>query len=345
MRGVLTTRFRAFGLLAIGFCAGIGAAHGEMGFLMEEPFGLFGKMNPTGHAAVYFSRICADSPTHLRRCSAGERGVVLSRYHEVAGYDWLAVPLIPYLYAVDRPDQIPDWASVADVARLREAYRRKALRSLIPDGADGATPDGEWIQLIGSSYDRRIYCFRLETTPEQDDRLIEMLNADPNRAHFNLFFRNCADYARRLIDADYPRLLHRGHFDDTGMTTPKQIAKTLAAYGRRHPELGLRCFVIPQIPGEAPRSTRIRGVFESLLLSKKYAAPLLLLKPALAATMAVGYVSAGRFDPRRHVTVPQSVEWAPSDVLAELRPAMPLEFRADFRSGILRECLAMVLAF
>jgi hypothetical protein len=313
-----------------------------MGFLMEEPFGLFGKMNPTGHAAIYFSRICADSPAHLRRCAAGERGVVISRYHEVAGYDWLAVPLVPYLYAVERADQIPARATVDDVARMREAYRRKALRALIGDGADGGTPEGEWIQLVGSSYDRKIYCYELETSAEQDDRLIEMLNSGPNRAHFNLFFRNCADFARRLINADYPHLLHRGRISDTAMTTPKQIAKTLTAYGRRHPEHAVTCFVIPQIGGEPPRSTKIRGVFESLLMSKKYAAPLILLKPPLVALLAVGYVTAGRYDPRRHVTIPESVEWEPADVLAQLHPAIPTDLRGQFHSGILGECLAMI---
>jgi hypothetical protein len=31
----------------------------------------------------------------------GENGVVLSQYRGVDGYDWLTMPLIPYLYAVD----------------------------------------------------------------------------------------------------------------------------------------------------------------------------------------------------------------------------------------------------
>ena len=69
---------------------------------MEEPYGGFGSVNPTGHGALYFNHICAESPTQLRMCLPGERGVVISRYHKVAGYDWLAIPLVPYLYAVDQ---------------------------------------------------------------------------------------------------------------------------------------------------------------------------------------------------------------------------------------------------
>jgi hypothetical protein len=45
----------------------------------EPPYGTFGAMNPTGHAAVYFNRICADTPTVLLTCHDGEYGVVISR--------------------------------------------------------------------------------------------------------------------------------------------------------------------------------------------------------------------------------------------------------------------------
>ena len=61
-----------------------GAARADIAFLMEEPYGGFGSVNPTGHGAVYFNHICAESPTQLRMCRAGERGVVISRYHKVA---------------------------------------------------------------------------------------------------------------------------------------------------------------------------------------------------------------------------------------------------------------------
>ena len=68
-------------------------------------------MTPTGHAAIYLSDVCAESPTELRPCLPGENGVVLSRYHHIGGYDWLAIPLIPYLYAVDDVSQIPATAT------------------------------------------------------------------------------------------------------------------------------------------------------------------------------------------------------------------------------------------
>src|SRR4051812_13144800 len=70
----------------------------QAALLMEEPYGFFGALNPTGHTAVYFSRICTESPVKLRRCEPGETGSVIARYQGMAGYDWVAMPLIPYLY-------------------------------------------------------------------------------------------------------------------------------------------------------------------------------------------------------------------------------------------------------
>jgi len=335
MKGACARLRNLWFTLAVCVCVGAPAARAEMVLLLEEPFGLFGAMNPTGHAALYFSNICADSPHHLRRCMAGESGVVISRYHEVAGYDWLAIPLIPYLYAVERPEDVPLFASEQAIADLRETYRQKALSELVPDGEDGETPDGEWIQLVGASYDRRIYSFKIETTEAQDDRLIEQLNSRPNRAHFNLFFHNCADFARTVINAYYPHAIRRSLLADAGLTTPKQVAKSLVKYGRRHQELHLTSFVIPQIGGDSPRSRKTRGVLESLLMSKKYAVPLVALHPLIAGTLAVGYVTGGRFDPRRQVTREESMEWEPARIVAQFKPDALPDTRAAARSGTL----------
>src|ERR1700689_811799 len=134
-------------------------------------------MNPTGHAAVYLSRVCAATPLSLRRCRDGEQGVVISRYHRVSGYDWIAIPLLPYLYAVDRPDQVPQTVGPSDVTALRNEWRRSNLVDIAPDAADGTAPEGDWIQLLGSAYDRTIYAFGLQTTAAQDDRFIQAFNA------------------------------------------------------------------------------------------------------------------------------------------------------------------------
>ena len=66
-----------------------------------------GFFTATGHAAVYLSGVCAETPVKLRPCAPGETGIVISRYDAVGGYDWVAIPLIPYLYAVERAQEVP----------------------------------------------------------------------------------------------------------------------------------------------------------------------------------------------------------------------------------------------
>ncbi len=267
----------------------------EVALLVGEPYGKFGFFNPTGHAAVYLSRVCAASPTYLRMCEPGELGVVISRYNRIGGYDWIAVPVLPYLYAVERPGDVPDVADAAAIARLRDRYRRAHLRLVAPDGPEGEMPSGDWIQLAGSAYDRNIHGFMLPTSPEDDARLVRHLNAKVNQRRFQLFYRNCADFARSIVNFYYPKAVRRNIVADLGITTPKHSAKAMVSYSRRR-EVQLAQFVVPQVPG-APRSTALRGVSESLVRSKKYVVPLAILQPWVAGSAAAAYLFAGRFNP------------------------------------------------
>jgi len=286
-------------LILVGFTA---AARGDVTLLLEEPYGNFGGMNPTGHAAVYFPRICAASPAVLRRCRPGETGAVISRYHRVGGYDWLAIPLVPYLYAVEQREDIPTSATREEVASLRDGYRRRHLEDVVPDAADGATPEGDWTQLVGEAYDRTLYGFTIETTEQQDDALIERLNSAPNQVRFHLLFRNCADFVRNVIDYYYPRAVHRSFTTDVGIMTPKQAAKSLVHYSRKHPDLEFSTFIIPQVAGDTPRSSPVKGVLESLIKSKKYAVPVVALAafhPYVGAPLVIACLHGSGFDPEK----------------------------------------------
>jgi hypothetical protein len=278
------------------------AAHASVTLLLEEPFGTFGGMNPTGHAAVYLSNVCAATPLTLRRCHQGEQGVVISRYDRVDGYDWIAIPLLPYLYAVDRADQVPSSVSEADVASLRDKYRRSNLQAVAPDQADGTPPSDQWTQLVGSAYYRTSYAFGIETTTAQDDQLIKRFNSRTNRRRFNIFFHNCADFARQTVDSYYPHAIHRSLIADTGIMTPKQAGKSLLNYSKRHRDLQFSIFVVPQVPGSIPRSRPVRGVLESLVKSKRYAVPLVtvaVLHPAVGGGLAFAWLDSSHFNPRR----------------------------------------------
>jgi hypothetical protein len=273
--------------------------------LLEEPYGKLGFFTATGHAAVYLSGVCAETPLVLRPCAPGELGAVISRYDGVGGYDWVAIPLIPYLYAVERPEDIPLFADAKMAAFLRDQYRRKHLELVAPDRDNGETPGGNWYELVGSSYDRTVYGFEIKTTPVQDRAFIEEYNAAPNRSHFHLTYRNCADFAKDVMNFYYPKALHRSVVADVGITTPKQMAKTLIKFSGRHSELRLSRFVIPQIPGSQARSTPVHGVVESFLKSKKYIVPSAVASPIFAGCVLAVYegTGAGRFDPARQALV------------------------------------------
>ncbi|MGA9802800.1 MAG: hypothetical protein WBQ46_06085 [Terriglobales bacterium] len=243
------------------------------------------------------------SPVILRPCAEGESGVVLSRYDGIAGYDWIAIPLIPYLYAVDRPEAVPLFADAKLVAFLRDQYRRNYLEALAPNRPDGGTPEGNWYELIGASYDRTIYGFEIETSPDQDALLIAKFNNQPNRERYNFVKRNCADFVREVVDFYYPHALHRSLIGDLGVTTPKQIAKMMARYSRHHPDLQSSNFLLPQVPGTVGRSKPVHGVLESVMAAKKYMLPLVVLHPYIGGGVLVEYFGHRRFDPARSALI------------------------------------------
>jgi hypothetical protein len=269
-------------------------ACGEVALLVEEPYGFFGSINPTGHAAIYLNRVCAESPVLLRRCRPGETGVVISRYSRIRRLDWVAMPLLPYLYAVERAEDVPQWAEASSVAEMRNAYAEAHLTSLV-SAIKGYDKKNVWPQLLGVAYIRRIYSFKIATTEEQDDRLIAEYNDRTNRSHFNLFTNNCADFSRSLLNFYYPHAVGRSMTADLAITTPKQVAKSLTTYAHRHDELQLSEVVIPQVPGTISRSHTPRGVVESLLKTKKYAVPIAVFHPYFLAGIAVTYLTNGRF--------------------------------------------------
>lgn len=308
-------------LLVLGLWLFTTPLRADVALLLQEPYGTFGGMTPTGHAAIYLSQVCADTPVSLRRCRPDEQGVVISRYHRIAGYDWIAIPPLPYFYAVERADQVPESANPEQVAALRDAYRRAHLEEFAPD-ENGSTPHGDWTQLVGASYDRTIYTFGMETTEAQDDELIRLFNSGPNRTRFSLLFRNCADFARRTFNIYYPHAVHRNFTGDLGIMTPKQAAKCVVRYSKKHPDVEFTSFVIPQVEGTVPRSRPVRGVLESFVKSKRYVlplAPIAVLHPAVGAGMAYAWFGGMHFRPRQIAADHGGLPLKPGSVVSALR--------------------------
>ena len=180
--------------------------------------------------------------------------MVISRYDGITNHDWIAVPLLPYLYAVDSPADIPQ----THEPRAGEPASRALPPARAGVGRSGSSrwkrADGNWYELAGSAYDRTIYGFSLATTPEQDARLIAMFNDRRNVEHYNGAFRNCADFARTTINYLYPHAIRRNFVADFGLTTPKSVARGLTHYASKHPDIDFHVFKIPQVPGSLPRS-------------------------------------------------------------------------------------------
>ena len=308
------------------FCCARGHAH--VALLMEEPYGIFGALNPTGHIAIYFERICAETPVTLRRCEPGEMGVVIARYQGIDGYDWVAIPLLSYLYAVENPADVPAHVDRDTVARLRNHYRETHLESLGTTLSPGNFLHGGWTQLVGAAYERRIFAFRFQTTPQQDDALIRQLNAGPNRSHFDLLFSNCADFSRVLLDHYFPRAFARSIFPDAGMTTPKQTAYRLVRYARKHPETQLAVFEIPQIPGYRRSSHSAKGIDESFVTTP-YAIPIAVMNPYLASGLFVDYLVRGR-----HHLIPKHPQvLGPGNLSLLTAPSAPAQNSASARTA------------
>jgi hypothetical protein len=277
--------------LLLSACPSSGA---QAALLMAEPFGLFGFLNPTGHDAIFFQRICAETPVKLRRCAPGEQGAVITRYQGIAEYDWIAMPLLPYLYAVENASEVPARADSETVTGLRDKYHDARLQSLGKDVPRGGNVKRGWSQFVGVAYDRRVYAFRFATTEEQDDALIAQMNDGPNRSRFNLLRRNCADFNSGILNFYFPKTFHRRALSDGGITTPRQVTYQLQSYARKHPETQVSVFDIHQIPGNRRHSHSNKSIAQSLITSG-YVVPLAFISPYIAGGVIVDYLGWGRY--------------------------------------------------
>ena len=265
----------------------------QAALLMEGAAGISAYLQPTGHEAVYFARICAESPTRLRRCNQGELGVVIARYQKIAGYDWLATPLLPYLYSVDDPSAVPARVDSATVHSLRRKYHDEHLVSLPAEVPEGGRMQRGWNQLLGAAYERRIYAFRFATTEEQDNAFIASMNAGFNRTRFSLLFNNCANFSAGVLNFYLPHDFSRRAASDAGMVTPRRVAWELVEYARSNPDIQLQPFEIPQIPGYRHPS-RTNQSFPASLIESGYMIPIAALNPFAAAAVVADFLIWGR---------------------------------------------------
>jgi hypothetical protein len=300
-------RRRRFALMAIGVATlAIGElrAFGDAALLMEEPYAQFEPSIPRATRRS-ISTIFGGVAYAVAAVPCGRATGRLSAYHKIDGtigwrFRWFLICMRSSEWRMYRRRRMRRsrpacaigigalicWAYAPDVAEGKKA---------------GEAPGGEWTQLIGASYDRRIYGFQIQTTPEEDEKFMNKFNDSRNEGHFNLLFHNCADFSRTLLNVYYPHSIHRNFFVDMGITTPKQVARSLTKYADRHPELTFSTFMIPQVPGSIKRSHSIDGVMKLSGEVEEYVL-IAVLNPEVAAALR-GLPDGRRFKAPADATV------------------------------------------
>jgi hypothetical protein len=302
---------KALGLVALAACLVTSRAYGDVGVILNETLNeSVARVTGSGHTAVYFSRICPDSPIKLRLCRPGENGSVMSNYinlGEDERYEWNIAPFNLYVYGVEDPADRPVFGTDKIKAVLEQRYREQSLAAYctVKDCLKG--DKAEWREMVSANMIRSMYIFVVETTVQQDEDLIAKFNALPNENHFNGMTRNCADFTKNVIDTYFPHSAHRDVINDFGMTSPKAVARTFSHYAQNHPESNFRVLHFSQLPGTIKRSTEPRSGTEQLFRSKKLLIPMVIFADHELPVVAAAYLITGRFNPEhefeQHATV------------------------------------------
>ena len=314
---------RLVAVLVLLFCLGVSPVYGDVGVLLNESLDTsVARITGSGHSAVYFSRICPESPVKLRLCRADEQGSVISNYTtlgEDQPFEWNVVSLSIYMYGVEDSENRPLFGSQKIKHALEERYRTNFLAGYCESATCRASGKAEWREMVGATLSRSIYIFVVATSLEQDRALIAEFNALPNQNHFNGVTRNCAEFSRRIINTYFPHAARADYLNDFGLITPKAIARSFTHYGKHHPEAHLRVLHFAQLPGTIKRSTECRSGTEQLYHSKKLLVPMVLFADHELPFMAASYLLTGRFNPEHELE--QHPSALSSDRAEEIRQA------------------------
>ncbi len=304
-------------------------AHAEVGVILNDSLDTsVARITGSGHSAVYFSRVCPESPINLRLCRADELGSVISNYTtlgEDQPFEWNVVPLSIYLYGVEDPRHRPMFGSEEIKRVLEERYRKNYLPGYCASESCRTSDNAEWREMVGATLSRNIYVFAIATTVEQDREFIEQFNAQPNENHFNGVTRNCANFTQRIINTYFPGATGADYINDFGMTSPRAIARSFTHYAKRHPGTHLRVYHFAQLPGTIKRGTPARTGTQQLYRSKKLLVPMLLFLPHELPIVAGSYLLFGRFNPEHELEQHAAVAATVADKEAAAEPGSTTE--------------------
>lgn len=304
-RRALGALLPCFGLAFVLACLSAGTARADIGVVLSEALDeSVAKVTSAGHSAVYFSRICPETPIKLRLCRPGEMGSVISNYTtlgEDQPFEWNVVSLSIYLYGVDDPRFRPLIGLPQIKRALEENYRKEYLASYCASEFCRTSNKPEWRFMVGSTLERSMYIFVVHTSVDQDLAFIKHFNSSPNVNHFNGVTRNCATFVRSVVDFYYPHSAHADYFNDFLMTSPKAIARSFTRWALHHPEMNLRVLHFAQLPGTIKLSSEARSGTEQFCRSKKFYPPMVWFAPYGMPAAAGAYYLTGRFNPEHEL--------------------------------------------
>jgi hypothetical protein len=301
-KGAFPLRLRVY-LLFLLLLLGSWSARADVGVVLNDSLDTsIARITGSGHSAVYFSRICPETPIKLRLCRRDEPGSVMSNYTtlgEDQPFEWNIAPLNVYLYGAANAEDGPIFATEKIKRVLEERYREEYLSEFCPAGPCSVSKKAEWREMVAATSERSLYIFVVKTTIEQDEALIAKFNALPNQNHFNGFTRNCANFTRGVVNTYFPRAAHADYINDFGITSPKAIARSFAHYAHHHPDAEYRVLHFAQAPGTFKRSTIARDGTEQLFRSKKLLIPMILVASHELPIVIASYLITGQFNPQR----------------------------------------------
>ena len=320
------------------------AASADVGVVLNESLDEdMDRISSTGHSAIYFSRICPESPVKLRLCGPGEHGSVMSNYLNIGEdqrFEWNVVPLNIYLYGVEDPRNRPLFGSYKIKHLLEERYRETYLKQYCAGVPCMTSKKAEWREMVAATLIRGVYIFAVSTTLEQDRQLIAEFNYSANKNHFNGVTRNCADFTKRVVNTYFVHAARTDYLNDFGMTSPKAVARTFTHYALHHPESQFRVMHFAQVPGTTKRSREVREGTEQLFHSGKLLVPMLFVSYYTLPVVTTSYMVTGRFRPQAEfeqhpaAQFPSQTASSPSDAQEQIvgTDAQWKDLRKSFRS-------------
>jgi hypothetical protein len=287
-------------LLSLALALILPNARADIGVMIADPTDQGpSRYTDAGHALVYLSGVCPDSPIRARLCQPGEQGSVVTTYsnfHEAQPYSWNILSLSIYLQGSPNPDSRLLYASTYVKEALEDHARENSLQPVCTGDSCPPLPHSAWRNVVAVTAHRDVFVYAVHTTPAQDQLVVDYLNQKPNTNHYNGFFNNCANFTSNLLNLLFPHSTHRDLLNDVGMMGPKSAARSFSRWALRRPKLGFYSMHFAQQPGEFPRSNVARSGTETVIHMKKYLIPMILFgRWELNTSIFASYILTGRF--------------------------------------------------